>query len=216
MAEHEVMALRSAYLAGWITVTAVATTVGMGTVAVVRGAVGDPSSVATLSESEISGDDRIAAHGIGPSGSVGPSTSPSSVASKGPSIGTHSTGPSPGSGVHPSNGSNPSHSAPAPSVRPSTGPTHHPTAEPTTTPSPTTGPTPVFRSLVSPGGSVLARCTGDVIYVVSASPGQGYRVLIETRGGEEAEVKFQGTTEIGVQIQCVKGVPTQNVESSDY
>jgi len=216
MAEHEVMALRSAYLAGWITVTAVATTVGMGTVAVVRGAVGDPSSVATLSESEISGDDRIAAHGIGPSGSVGPSTSPSSVASKGPSTGTHSTGPSPGSGVHPSNGSNPSHSAPAPSVRPSTGPTHHPTAEPTTTPSPTTGPTPVFRSLVSPGGSVLARCTGDVIYVVSASPGQGYRVLIETRGGEEAEVKFQGTTEIGVQIQCVKGVPTQNVESSDY
>jgi len=215
MTEHEDMPLRSAYVAGWITVTAVATTVGMGTVAVVRGAVGDPSSVSTLSESEITGDDRIAAHGIGPSGSVGPSTSPS-AASKGPSAGTHSSGPSPTSGVHPSNGSNPSHSAPAPSVRPSTGPTHRPPVEPTTAPSPTTGPTPVFRSLVSPGGSVLARCTGDVIYVVSASPGQGYRVLIETRGGEEAEVKFQGTSEIGVQIQCVKGVPTQHVESSDY
>jgi len=215
MTEHGDMPLRSAYVAGWITVTAVATTVGMGTVAVVRGAVGDPSSVSTLSESEITGDDRIAAHGIGPSGSVGPSTSPS-AASKGPSAGTHSSGPSPTSGVHPSNGSNPSHSAPAPSVRPSTGPTHRPTVPPTTAPSPTSGPTPVFRSLVSPGGSVLARCTGDVIYVVSASPGQGYRVLIETRGGEEAEVKFQGTSEIGVQIQCVKGVPTQNVESSDY
>ena len=74
----------------------------------------------------------------------------------------------------------------------------------------------MFRSLVSPGGSVLARCTGDVVYVVSASPGQGYRVLIETRGGEEAEVKFQGTSEIGVHIQCEKGVPTQQIESGDY
>ena len=214
MTEHGGMPLRSAYLAGWITVTAVATTVGMGTVAVVRGAVGDPSSVAILSASEIAGDDRIAAHGIGPSGSVGPSTSPGGVPSKGPTAGAHSTGPS--SGVHPSAGSNPSHSTPTPSVHPTPGPSHHPTAEPTTAPSPTTGPTPVFRSLVSPGGSVLARCTGDVVYVVSASPGQGYRVLIETRGGEEAEVKFQGTSEIGVQILCVKGVPTQNVESSDY
>ncbi len=205
------MPSRSAIVVGWLTVTAVATTVGMGTVAVVRGAVGEPSSVVTLSQSEIAGQDRAA-----PIGSAGPSTdaTPDPTTSTGPSV--HPTRSPPAGGGHSSEG-------PRPSTRPSSGPSSHPSTEPSQQPSqtPTTGPStgggssPVFRSLVSPGGSILAKCTGAVVRVVSASPSQGYRVLIESDGGQQAEVKFLGSTEVGVQIVCVKGVPTQSVETSD-
>lgn len=64
-------------------------------------------------------------------------------------------------------------------------------------PSPTS-PTPSVvsreRAFISPGGSVIVRCTRNVAYLVSWSPEQGYRVDEEVRRGPAAQVavKFDG------------------------
>ena len=82
-----------------------------------------------------------------------------------------------------------------------------------TTPTPTQPPTGVFRSLTSPGGGILARCTGATVYVVSASPNQGYRVQINRREGDEAEVKFTGDFTIAAHLRCESGEPVQELET---
>ena len=85
----------------------------------------------------------------------------------------------------------------APSGSTPTGPSG---AEPTT-------PTP--RGLPTTGGTILAQCDGDQVYIVSWSPAQGYRADGVNRGpAPGASVKFKnGKSEVIVHVTCSAGEP---------
>jgi hypothetical protein len=92
--------------------------------------------------------------------------------------------------------------------------TTHPSPAPT--PSATSSPTTAL--LTSPGGSVVAQCSGTggrTVYLVSWSPAQGFRVNGVQRGpGEEAEIEFQSDRQsYSVNVQCENGTPVQSVGS---
>jgi hypothetical protein len=79
---------------------------------------------------------------------------------------------------------------------------------PNTTAGPTTSS---VRVLTSPGGSVSARCEGSQAYLISWSPGQGYRVANAMRGpAKVVSVDFAGqTTTVSLRVRCSSnGIPT--------
>jgi hypothetical protein len=90
--------------------------------------------------------------------------------------------------------------SPAPSVPPAADP-------------PAGTATPVV--LGGPGGTVLARCTGGGVEIVSASPAQGFGVHDE--GGEDGgRVRFESErTEVEMQIGCVDGRPVAETTVED-
>ncbi|MFG2041782.1 hypothetical protein [Dactylosporangium sp. NPDC048998] len=74
---------------------------------------------------------------------------------------------------------------------------------------PGSSPSGVQRLLTSPGGTVVARCTGSSVYLVSWSPAQGYQVTHVERGpGRTAEVAFRGARRVEIEVRCVGGRPT--------
>jgi hypothetical protein len=77
---------------------------------------------------------------------------------------------------------------------------------------------PVTRLLSSAGGTAVARCTGDRVYLVSWSPAQGYRVDDVARGpGRYARVTFESMRrEVTIQARCVDGVPTGRVYTGSH
>jgi len=101
----------------------------------------------------------------------------------------------------------------APSAPPSA------TAEPTPSsrPSPsasasgsaTATASPVERSLANGGGTVVARCVGDQVYLVGWSPAQGFHTDDVRRGpATYASVEFENVTqEIKLRVTCIDGVP---------
>ncbi|GAA0925644.1 hypothetical protein [Pseudonocardia zijingensis] len=65
----------------------------------------------------------------------------------------------------------------------------------------------------SPGGTVVARCTGDVVEIVSASPAQGYGLDDEP---EHARVRFEAEeTEVEIRLSCRDGRPVGEVRIDD-
>jgi hypothetical protein len=84
---------------------------------------------------------------------------------------------------------------------------------PTTTtpvaPTPTSSSAPAPRGLTVPGGSLVAKCTGDQVELMSWSPAPGYRTDDVSRGpAATASVKFKndGTENLTV-VTCRDGEP---------
>lgn len=96
------------------------------------------------------------------------------------------------------------------SDRPSSGPSA------TTTPS-SHGVGHTTKVLRSPGGSVVARCTGDSVRLLSWTPAQGFTADDDVhREGTTARVKFESDDEeYLVNIACRNGVPESIVEQDD-
>jgi hypothetical protein len=214
---------------GWLVVGVVATSLALGTVVVVRDAVGDETVGTTLTSSDVSSQLALAeSSGVGtaedppdlggptpdptPSGPVGatPSTSPTSAAA--------------------SPTSRPSAASPRPTVKPprKTEPRRTPSTRPTPTRTPTTSPTasprpsrtPATRLFASAGGTVVARCAptayGWAAFLVSWSPAQDYSVRSVDRGpGRFAGLRFASDArDYEVSVGCSRGVPFQRVEES--
>jgi proline racemase len=87
-------------------------------------------------------------------------------------------------------------------------------APPTTAPatqSPTATPTPTpaaaeRKTFTNPGGTVIARCAGARVELVTATPAQGYEVTKYEPG--EAEVRFEGPGgRFELKLTCQAGVP---------
>jgi hypothetical protein len=80
---------------------------------------------------------------------------------------------------------------------------------------PASGGQATEKEFTTTGGTVLARCTEDQVYLVFWSPQPGYRVAHVERGpGGEAEIAFArtGSTPIAVEFQCRDGTPVGRVE----
>ena len=79
--------------------------------------------------------------------------------------------------------------------------------------SPTTlgphSPTAAKRLIISPGGTVRARCSGEAASLASVSPAPGYRAIAVNGGpAPEATVTFQsGQDRVEVVVRCLSGVP---------
>ncbi|MEE6260701.1 septum formation initiator [Plantactinospora sonchi] len=111
----------------------------------------------------------------------------------------------------------PTPSAPAGTV-PGTGgtPTGSPTpGGPSTGGSPgsatpaTVPPVAGARLLATPGGTIVARCDGGRVWLVSWTPAQGYRAEEVDRGpDDDAEVTFRSTAQrFDVEVECRAGEP---------
>ncbi len=72
---------------------------------------------------------------------------------------------------------------------------------------------PVQRDFTFDAGSVTAQCSGDLAYLVSWSPAQGYRAKDVHRGPATAvTVEFESyVTEARVWVRCVSGVPRASI-----
>jgi hypothetical protein len=65
------------------------------------------------------------------------------------------------------------------------------------------------KLLWSAGGSVIARCTGVQVYLVSWSPEPGYRAPAVVRGpAAQASVRFDADdVRVSVSVRCASGTP---------
>jgi hypothetical protein len=92
--------------------------------------------------------------------------------------------------------------------------TSKPTSPSTTSSS---APQPVEKTTETVGGTVIARCEGALVRVVSASPAQGYQVDPDDDEVEDhPSVRFRsGEQEIEVRLRCVNGVPNAEIRYDD-
>lgn len=86
---------------------------------------------------------------------------------------------------------------------------------PSTTSSPP--PPPPEKTIQSEGGTVMARCEGTLVRIVSASPAQGFQVdPDDDELDDHPSVKFQsGEQEIEVRVRCVNGTPSAEIRYDD-
>jgi hypothetical protein len=102
----------------------------------------------------------------------------------------------------------------------STGATPGPTPERSTNESPTPsegggpGSTSSVTSLRSPGGTLLAQCRGDQVYLTSWSPHPDFETDEAERGPDsKASVQFESDDlEVKVVVTCVNGRPKADTE----
>jgi hypothetical protein len=197
---------------GWGLVPTLAVGASAGTLVLIRAAIGDGTG--TLADSMSQAQVRAAY-----AGAVKATPLPRTPAPAPPSGPTASVSPSATeSGTH-------GPSTPVPTGHPTavpraSGPASHPSAHsPSPSSSRSTSPPPatVTRVLTSSGGSVVVRCTGATVYLVSWSPAQGYRVNDVHRGpGEEAEIDFESDrSSVSVGYHCTSSGPVQQVEGGD-
>ncbi|MFC4855141.1 hypothetical protein [Actinophytocola glycyrrhizae] len=90
-----------------------------------------------------------------------------------------------------------------------------PAPPPTTTSS--APPPPPEKTTVTEGGTVIARCDGALVRIVSASPAQGFQVDPDDDDVDDhPTVKFQSEEqEIEVRLRCVDGTPAAEVRYDD-
>ncbi len=86
------------------------------------------------------------------------------------------------------------------------------TSEPSAGPSALAASDPTVVS--SAGGSVIARCTGQDVEVLSWTPGQGFRAEKVERGpAPEARVEFESDDrDVKVELRCVGGSPSAEID----
>lgn len=105
----------------------------------------------------------------------------------------------------------PSSSTPStPSTRPRSNPSVPPGPGPSTSSGPRpTSPSRTVKALHSPGGTVIARCTGNSLYLMSWTPRQGFEIDDHTRGpAHTAYIKFESDdADIHMSINCSDGTP---------
>lgn len=67
------------------------------------------------------------------------------------------------------------------------------------------------------GGTVISRCEGGLVHVLSTIPAQGYRVDGDDDDlDDHPSVKFtSGEQEIEVRLRCVNGVPNPEISYDD-
>lgn len=65
--------------------------------------------------------------------------------------------------------------------------------------------------LTSPGGSIIARCTGGEVEVVSAMPAQGFQTRPDPGAHHPSIRFFSGRARVEVRLRCVDGVPKAEV-----
>jgi hypothetical protein len=103
---------------------------------------------------------------------------------------------------------------PAPVVTPTKGtPSKQPSSrESTGPPAPTARPT--SRIFTTSGGTAIARCTGNLAYLVSWSPREGYRYDNVERGPDDrVRVRFRSDDhKVDLRVTCVRGVPQARVD----
>jgi hypothetical protein len=90
-------------------------------------------------------------------------------------------------------------------------------AAPVDTPAavPPAAPVATPEVIATDGGTVLARCTGGVPEVVSATPAQGFRVQTEDDDGGP-RIRFRsGGTRFEVNLRCEDGRPVADVQTDD-
>ncbi|QWZ09033.1 hypothetical protein KRR39_04175 [Nocardioides panacis] len=92
-----------------------------------------------------------------------------------------------------------------------------PRRSPSGPPSPTgqsAPPASQQRTWQGPAGSVAVRCSGTSASLQSASPSDGYRVEVGSRGPGEVEVRFRADErEVKVRAECVAGTPRFSTEN---
>ena len=114
----------------------------------------------------------------------------------------------------------PPSSAAGATATPSARPTHRPSVPPTDSAkpshdaSPTEPPAPPAQQRTWRGtaGTVVARCTGPRVSLVSATPNDGYQVEVGSRGPAEVEVTFKGGGETQAKARCSAGAPLFSIE----
>lgn len=74
--------------------------------------------------------------------------------------------------------------------------------------SPTVAPTD-GRVVSTPGGTVVARCVGEEVVLLSWAPAQGYGVKsVDQEPDDHVQVSFEGAAgEVEVELRCVAGRP---------
>jgi hypothetical protein len=76
----------------------------------------------------------------------------------------------------------------------------------------------VRKTVTTAGGTVIARCTGARVEILSMSPAQGYAVHERESGlDDSAEGEFRSTADnhvrVKVDVRCAAGTPTVGVRS---
>ena len=91
------------------------------------------------------------------------------------------------------------------------------TPAPSTTPSTSTSAPPADKPTVTEGGTVIARCEGSLVRVVSASPAQGFQVdPDDDEVDDHPSVTFvAGEREVEVRLRCAGGVPVAEIRYDD-
>ena len=101
--------------------------------------------------------------------------------------------------------------------------TPSPDASATSPPSPPASQPPNQPQATEPvplsagGNSVLARCVGETVEIISWTAAQGYHVDDGVnQQGREAEVEFESDdSDIKIRVTCATGVPTAEVQQDD-
>lgn len=84
-----------------------------------------------------------------------------------------------------------------------------PTPTTTSTPDPAVEPTVV----TSQGGTVVARCSGGLVEVMSTTPAQGFQARTES-GEDHPSIRFtSGRTRVEIRLRCVDGVPRSEIKN---
>jgi hypothetical protein len=99
----------------------------------------------------------------------------------------------------------------SPSADPSAGsPAATRTAAPSAGPSSAASAGAARKVFSTPGGTVVAECSGAAVLLVSWAPAQGFGVKRADRGPDEhADVTFEGAaSKVELRVRCVNGRPT--------
>lgn len=91
-----------------------------------------------------------------------------------------------------------------------------PVPAPALSPSPAATTAPEAAEVLgSSGGTVVARCSGGVVQVVSASPAQGFQVHAES-GEDPGRVRFEsGRARVELRIACQDGQPVATIRTDE-
>lgn len=109
----------------------------------------------------------------------------------------------------------------SPTPPPTSAPSQAPRPTQSTTAAPTSAAAPVTRTLDSPGGGVIATCTGTTVYLDSWTPRQGFVTDDVERGpGATAYVAFDsddgdGDIDVDITIACEDGIPVHSISTEE-
>jgi hypothetical protein len=83
------------------------------------------------------------------------------------------------------------------------------------------GPAGAVKTFPTPGGTIIARCAGGLVQVVSMSPAQGYAVHdgVSREAHAAAEAEFRGVADdhdrVKARLRCAADVPSMSLSVRD-